>query len=238
MPKPPISRRLRVSLVDKKAVVDRYILFCSTAHPVDENVALLIDPNDEMEDERTEKSIKLFLTYENKLWPPHEQLDLSNVFEWIKAYDRGEYLEWGGLNDITKPNCRSKLIIDHINELLRERHPTAAHWNRLVKSPSSPDQYGIVANCFIPEGTLLGFYEGTYFESMDPVKGTNIYKIGVTSILMQQSSFSRVLRVTIIGRPTQVIKTCVWKDCQTGKENSYKRYKTVHSKFANIKHGG
>ncbi len=144
---------------------------------MDENAVVLYDPDDELEDERSEKSIKMFLLTENKLWSQNDQLDMSNVFKWIKAYDRGEYMEWGNINDIDKPNCRSKEIIEHINKLLDARHPTAAHWNKLVKSPSSPDQYGIVAKITIPEGTLLGFYEGTCFETMDIVKGPNKFKI-------------------------------------------------------------
>jgi hypothetical protein len=178
MPKVPKAKRHRVTLKEKRAVVERYITFCTTAQPLDENAVMLFDPDDELEDERSEKSIKMFLLTENKLWPQNDQLDMSNVFKWIKAFDRGEYLEWGDLNDLNKPNCRSKEIIDHINTLLSAAHPTAAHWNKLVKSPSSPDQYGIVARTLIPEGTLLGFYEGTPFETTDRVKGPNKYKIG------------------------------------------------------------
>jgi len=101
MPKVPKAKRHRITtLKEKRAVVDRYVIFCTTAQPVDENAILLYDPDDELEDERSEKSIKMFLLTENKLWPPNEQLDMSNVFKWIKAYDRGEYFEWGSINDI------------------------------------------------------------------------------------------------------------------------------------------
>jgi hypothetical protein len=189
MPKAPKTKRNRISLKEKRAVVDRYIIFCTTIQPVNENAILLFDPDDELEDERSEKSIRMFLLTENKLWFQNDQLDMSNVFKWIKAYDRGEYLEWGDINDINKLNCRSKDIIDHINKLLIAKYPTEAHWNKLVKSPSSPDQYGIVANTNIPAGTLLGFYEGTYFETTDKVKGSNKFKIGANMYIDASNEF-------------------------------------------------
>jgi hypothetical protein len=185
MPKIPKAKRHRITLKEKRAVVDRYIMFCTTTssaqqQSVNESANLLYDPDDELEDERSKKSIKMFLqNTENKLCPPNEQqLDMSNVFKWIKAYDRGEYFEWGIINDTDKLNCRSKEIIEQINKLLSAKHPTAAHWNRLVKSPSSPDRYGIVANNPIPTGTILGFFEGAYVETTEFVKGANMFKIG------------------------------------------------------------
>jgi hypothetical protein len=177
MPKPPKTKRIRITLKEKRAVVHRYITFCASARPVDAKAIQLYDPDDELEDERSENSVKMFLLTENKLWLQNDQLDMSNVFKWIKAYERGEYLEWGDINDINKLNCRSKEIIEHLNKLLSAKHPVEAHWIKLVKSPSSPDQYGIIANTRIPAGTLLGFYEGAYFETTDEVRGSNKFKI-------------------------------------------------------------
>jgi hypothetical protein len=262
MPKVPKAKRHRITLKEKRAVVDRYIIFCTTAQPVDENAIILYDPDDELEDERTEKSIKMFLLTENKLWPPNEKLDMSNVFKWIKAYDRGEYFEWGSINDIDKPNCRSKEIIEHINGLLSAKHPTAAYWNRLVKSPSSPDQYGIVANTRIPAGTLLSFFEGEYFETSEPVKGANKFKIGenkyIDAAVEFESCYARyynwstnlseqnvcVERLSGWLSPNRAICFIANVEIAEGKElilahdqgklkkSNNKRYKTAHSNFA------
>jgi hypothetical protein len=222
---------------------------------------MLFDPDDELEDERSEKSIKMFLLTENKLWPQNDQLDMSNVFKWIKAFDRGEYLEWGDMNDLNKPNCRSKEIIDHINTLLSAAHPTAAQWNKLVKSPSSPDQYGIVARTRIPAGTVLGFYEGTPFETTEIVKGPNKYKIGENKYIDASIDFhSCYARYYNWSTNPSLQNVCVYRipdaidenrtvcfisniDIPEGKElivahdqgqlkrSNNKRYKTTHSNF-------
>jgi hypothetical protein len=262
MPKYPKAKRHRITLREKRKVVDRYITFCTTTQPVEENAIMLYDPDDDLEDERSEKSIKMFLLTENKLWAQDNQLDMSNVFKWIKASDRGEYMEWGGINDIDKPNCRSKEIIEHINMLLSARHPTAAHWNKLVKSPSSPDQYGIIANTDIPAGTLLGFCEGTVFETADKVKGPNKFKICenkyIDAAVAFDSCYARyynwstntseqnvcVERLSGSVSPNRSICFIANVDIPEGKElilahdqgqlkrTNNKRYKTLHSNFA------
>ncbi len=68
MPKVPKAKRHRFTLKEKRAVVDRFVIFCTTAQPVDENAILLYNPDDELEDERLKKLIKMFLLTENKLW--------------------------------------------------------------------------------------------------------------------------------------------------------------------------
>jgi hypothetical protein len=262
MPKVPKAKRHRITLREKKEVVERYITFCTTAQPVDENAIVLFDPDDELEDERSEKSIKMFLLTENKLWSQNDQLDMSNVFKWIKAYDRGEYMEWGDINDVEKPNCRSKEIIEHINKLLSASHPTAAEWNKLVKSPSSPDQYGIVAKTHIPEGTLVDFYQGTYFETDEKVKGLNKFRIDGNRYIDASAEFDScyaryynwstdpsaqnvcVYRLTGSKDPNRTVCFISNVDIPEGKElivahdqgkmkrTNNKRYKTVHSNFA------
>jgi hypothetical protein len=177
MPIAPVIKRHRLTLRDKKAVIERYNYFLSTVVIDEDGPPLLFNPYDGMTEERYEKSIKMFLNIENKLWPDGYKLDMSNVFKWVKASQRGEYLEWGGFNDLDKPNCRSKALINHIDNLLRQKHKTSAVWNQLVKSPSSPDKYGVIAREDIPSGTFLGYYQGEYFTSDDPVKGLNIFKI-------------------------------------------------------------
>jgi hypothetical protein len=48
---------------------------------------------------RSETSIRAFLEEENLCWSPDEQLDMANVFKWIKAARRGDFLEWNGINE-------------------------------------------------------------------------------------------------------------------------------------------
>jgi hypothetical protein len=159
--------------------------------PTNEKSVILFDPDDGLGNERVEKSVAKFLIEENKYWGANEQLHMNNVFKWVKAYDRGEYLEWDGLNNLNKLRCCSKKIIERIDSLLSLKHPTSAHyWNQLVKSPSSPDSYGVVARRHIKAGTFLGFYQGTYFETIEVVvRRPHVFKIREHQYIDASTSF-------------------------------------------------
>jgi hypothetical protein len=73
---------------------------------------------------------------------------------------------------------------------LKNKHQSTAVWNQLVKSPSSPDKYGVIAREDIPAGTFLGYYQGEYFTSDDNVKGLNIFKISGNNYLNASKDYS------------------------------------------------
>eukprot|EP01034_Spumella_vulgaris_P027676 gene27676-34434_t len=88
-------------------------------------------------------------------------IDEKSLYKWIKAAQRFEFLEWDGDNDLCKQNCKSKLILEKIEAGLKANNPETLKWNKFVKtSPSSSDQYGIVARQDIALGTNLGFFKG------------------------------------------------------------------------------
>ncbi len=266
MPAPPVTKRNRLTLRDRKAVVDRYLYFLTSPEfYVDPTVPRhYYDPYDGKENERYEKSIKMFLKIENLNWAEGHKLDMSNVFKWVKASDRGEYLEWGGRNDIDRPNCRSKIIIDHIDNLLSNAHHKSANWNELVKSPSSPDKYGVVARRDVPAGTFLGFYKGEHFITNDTVKGPDKYKIDGTNYVDASGEFTScyarfynwstsenrqnvsVERLTEWTDPNKAICFIANRAIKRGAEfviahgqdmlgtSPYKRYKTAPSNFAHL----
>lgn len=260
MPKLAPIKRQRITLKYKKQVIDRYINFLGTVQEIDEDT--LYDPNDVVDD-RCEKSIRMFLKLQKKTMQPHEEeLEMSNIFKWVKAFERGEFQEWGGINDLDRPNCRSRQIIAHINKLLQTKHPYEAQWHKLVKSPSSRDQYGMVARTLIPAGTLLGFFKGDVIklEEDEKMKGSHKYLISPDTYIEGAEFDSCYARY--YNSSTQVTKqnVCVerlpdWKNPQravcfvanteiaAGHEliiafdqgyvrNNNKRYKTVHSQFA------
>jgi hypothetical protein len=240
------------------------IFLASPEFYVDPNAPRHYNPYDGKEDERYEKSIKMFLKTENLCWAEGHKLDMSNVFKWVKAYNRGEYLEWDGRNDLDRPNCRSKIIIEHIDTLLSDAHRKSANWNELVKSPSSPDKYGVVARRDVPAGTFLGFYQGEHFTSDDIVKGPDTYKIDATNYIDASGDFTScyarfynwsttenrqnvtVERLVEWTDPNKTICFVANKAIKRGTEfviahgqdllgtNPYKRYKTAPSQFKEL----
>ena len=255
----PVKRR-RLILKEKKAVIDKYITFLGTIQDIDEDT--LYDPNDVAED-RCEKSIRMFIKCQNKkLTAEEESLEMSNIFKWVKAFERGEFQSWGGINDLTRPNSKSKQIIAHLNTLLQTKHPYEAQWHRLVKSPSSPDQYGMIARKQIPAGTLLGFFKGEVMdlEDEEKMKGSHKYLITDNTYIEGADFDSCYARYYNCSTQVENQNVCVerlpnWTNPQravcfvanneiaAGTEliiaydqgftrNNNKRYKTVHSQFA------
>ncbi len=87
------------------------------------------------------KTIKSFLLRHNSTRAPKDQLHHGCVFKWLKAYYRGEFEAWGGLNDLSKTNAKAQKIMDHIYHTMKVSDPETAHWHKIIrKSRLSPDK--------------------------------------------------------------------------------------------------
>jgi hypothetical protein len=102
---------------------------------------------------------------------------MTSVYRWLKADGRGEFNEWNGQNNLNNVKCKSKKIVKIIGKSLKRKFPDSAVWNKVAKSKSSPEQYGVFAKKLIPSGTMLGFYKGDYVVSVSPLSGLHKYKL-------------------------------------------------------------
>jgi hypothetical protein len=178
---PRKKKRVQTSLEDKSEVVDRYHFFVQTVLNNPKKELGIFDYDDACS--RSETSIRAFLEEENLCWSPDEQLDMANVFKWIKAARRGDFLEWNGINDFSKPNAKSQQILRNINNKLIRKFEWLCFYLKVVKSPSSPDLYGTIARSFIPAGMFLGFFHGEIKTSDEygPPNGPNMFTVVETS---------------------------------------------------------
>jgi hypothetical protein len=143
-------------------------------------------------------------------------------------------------------------------------HQNSANWNELVKSPSSPDKYGVVARRDVPAGTFLGFYQGEHFTSVDKIRGPDTYKINETNYIDASGEFTScyaryynwstaenkqnvaVERLAEWTDPNRAVCFIANKAIKRGVEfviahgqnmlgtSPYKRYKTASSQFAHL----
>ena len=135
-------KRLRLRLCDKKRIVDQYQDYVKDK---------LIGKN--------ELSMKAFIEYYND--ENHStKICFSSLSKWVKSEKRGEYLSWDRINNLEAYISNSNKILLAIDFTLARRDVFHAAYNRVAKSPSLPDQYGVVARKFTPAGTFLGFYKG------------------------------------------------------------------------------
>jgi hypothetical protein len=190
------QKRQQSSLYEKLQVVLRYKEFLrqlSTKTKVSPDLLDILNDDDD-EDTRSERSIKSFLKIENQNYQwLDEPLQLANVFKWLRAYDRGDFHDWGGINNLNKPNAHSKKILHVINDTLKAKFPILKYHQKVVKSKYSPDQYGVVARQEIPPGTFLGFFQGevksktdvTYQPPSGPYAFTTVE--GVNSVYVDNS---------------------------------------------------
>ncbi len=135
------KRRKRATLEDKKAVVDDFNMFLESleaartssleaartseqALELKEASHLLesAETSDESDNENENEienemiefrkthamSVKSFL---KEHIPKKIEVDDKCLYKWIKADQRLEFEDWNGKNDLSKPNCKSKLII-------------------------------------------------------------------------------------------------------------------------------
>jgi hypothetical protein len=87
-------------------------------------------------------------------------LHVSNLSKWIRAERRGEYMPWSGINKLDSRTCKIVNIVRHLDLTLKTRDACHGVYNKVVKSPTVPGEYGVVARRFTPAGTFLGFYKG------------------------------------------------------------------------------
>jgi hypothetical protein len=187
------DRRTRVVLSFKKAIINLYFKFLNEPVSSDlEDVDTLLvcgdlprnSDGDSSDDENAKKdfknhvrTIKSFLVDYNSTQAPENQLHHGCVFKWLKAYYRGEYEAWGGLNDLSKTNAKAQKIMDYIFYTMKVSDPETAHWNKIIrKSRLSPDKYGVIAKRFVPRGTVIGFFKGDYVVSDTPVTMCGVHK--------------------------------------------------------------
>jgi hypothetical protein len=184
----------KLKLKDEKAVVESYYKFLLTSEEGEEiksNIKLedgrlesfhsknTTDGDKEVEEEELSlsiinkskkqqyKSIRAFLEEFNTR---HSiKLDMPSVYRWLKADCRGDFNEWNGQNNLNNVRCKSKKIVKIIGKYLKRKFPDSAVWNKVAKSKSSPEQYGVFAKKLIHSGTMLGFYKGDYVVSVSPL---------------------------------------------------------------------
>jgi hypothetical protein len=200
--------RNRVVLDFKRVVIKEYFDFLNAPRaPIidkdnDQDLVLMVNQctdstdHDSSEDEKVKdsrqvKSIKSFLNEYNRQRSQEHQLHHGCVFKWLKAYYRGELEAWGGLNDLSKANCKAQQIMEHIYHEMKKRDPETAKWNKIVrKSRLSPDKYGVVAKKFIPRGTFLGFFKGEFVtEMVTPLDGFHKYLVDLESSTNEPYSY-------------------------------------------------
>jgi hypothetical protein len=103
--------------------------------------------------------------------------DGKRLYKWLKADQRFEFDRWNDRNDLSKLNCKQRMILFTIDETLKANNPKSGDLMKVVKSPSSPDVYGVVARKMIHCDTFLGFFEGNFVADHDhrSVKGPGKY---------------------------------------------------------------
>jgi hypothetical protein len=155
-------KRCRLDLDAKKNIVYQYYEFCSS-HKNDNESS---DVDDEFRKHSVKQrdngtSIRAFVR-QNNAKKNCMLLEHSNLSKWVRAEKRGEYLPWE--SNIKAQTARKKSapqkIIKLIDKTLKLRDKYHGAFNKIVRSPSIPGEYGVVARKFTPAGTFLGYYKG------------------------------------------------------------------------------
>jgi hypothetical protein len=129
------NRNREFTLSDKKQIIDQYFYFVenqqhqeqlrlatTTASQPQTNHKIYSDVTGELEEEtyfKQKTSVRAFVEFYNNTYNANESLTENKtvilvkfgVFRWLRAYLRGDYFDWGGVNDLNKSNCRSKFIL-------------------------------------------------------------------------------------------------------------------------------
>jgi hypothetical protein len=135
--------RKRLTLFAKKEIVQRYYNFL-----------------DDADETPTYNNFVNLFNKENV-----NQIDESSLGKWVLAEKNGEFLPWGGANDLSKKSCSLRIIADQIDDHLSSQDVHHGEYNQIAKSPSTSRGYGVIARQFTPAGTFLGYYKGECIDS-------------------------------------------------------------------------
>jgi hypothetical protein len=142
--------RTRLTLLEKKQIVEGYYAYLDSVSS----------------DLPTHLTMRSFVEITNKT-KNARKIEVSNLGKWIRSEKKGEFLSWSNCNNLNKKVCYAHKIIERIDLLLKKRDPHHAEFNKIVKSPTVPDEYGIVARKFTPAGTFLGYYKGEFIDTAE-----------------------------------------------------------------------
>jgi hypothetical protein len=142
------NERKRLTLLEKKDIVQKFYNYL-----------------DETDKVTTDAHIKEFVKIFNK--DSDQRIGLSSISKWIRAEKQGEFLSWGGANCLDRKVCFVQNVIEKIDEHLKDRDVYHGEYNEVAKSPSIPEEYGVITRKFTPAGTFLGFYKGECIDSKE-----------------------------------------------------------------------
>jgi hypothetical protein len=147
--------RKRQTLLEKKEIVQRYYDYSNDADKT--------------------PSFKDFVNLFNE--ENDDKIDVSRLGKWVRAEKNGEFLPWGGANDLNYKSCSLKIIANKIDEHLSNRDVHHGEYNEVAKSPSISRGYGVIARKFTPAGTFLGYYKGVCIDSKEAEMRPNFDRI-------------------------------------------------------------
>jgi hypothetical protein len=153
-----ISRK-RLRLCDKKEIVDSFQKY------VVENIGTTTT---------VDILVKSFINKYNNEYHS-KRISMSNLSKWRKAEKRGEYMTWNEINRLEAYISHNNKILLGIDLTLKQRDIYHAVYNKVAKSPSLPDEYGVVARKFTPAGTFLGFFKGEVVDGVEASKRSQEY---------------------------------------------------------------
>jgi hypothetical protein len=145
------KQRKRLTLFEKKIVVDHFYLYCKGIFLLDElPVNVLID----------DFTVCYNNQYNAVSGDENNKLTSMVLNQWIEAERRGDYLSWDNHNNMHRKVFHMNIIVLRIDYLLRKRNKNCSEYNKVVQSIVAVNEYGVVARKDTPSGTFLGFYKG------------------------------------------------------------------------------
>jgi hypothetical protein len=139
--------RTRLTLFAKKEIVQKFYNY-------------LDETEDASNGAHMKKTFVALFNKENEY-----QIDVSSIGKWIRAEKHGEFLPWGGANSLDNKVCFVEKVIEKIDDHLSDRDAHHGEYNQVARSPSIPEEYGVIARKFTPAGTFLGYYKGECIDS-------------------------------------------------------------------------
>jgi hypothetical protein len=171
-----INKRCRLDIETKKNIVLQYYQFCNDG----QDESALDEDHSTTKTLGNNTSLRAFVKHNNSK-PKNLWLEHSNLSKWIRAEKRGEYQPWElNINAQTTRKITSpQKILKHIDTKLKLRDKFHGVFNKIVRSPSVPGEYGVVARKFTPAGTFLGFYKGTVISGIANDTRNHDYTFGI-----------------------------------------------------------